>query len=364
LDTVSLTSSAVIPVRYDRALVSRPGRYVGTVSGFDAADSAAGAAFRLVTTIIVAEPLEGGRLTQRARKLSGGAAARTFVMPAADGVLGVRATLRGDTTANAQLFVFEGSGRPVPSEPNGVTLGGEHGAAGIIRVNRNDLAGGAYETVLQAMPGREISYDLEIVSPPVRVLTDSAAGAVSFAADRDTSLSVAFEQVGSDTTYVASMAGGAVHMHRFAVPAWARSVRVDVAVTDGWPDVTDLAISLLGVDGERLDGGAMNYPHHRVTMELEENGNPREIVVELFPGLAIPLPQLALNARVRVMFAPASARALGGTVPVTIGSRAPVRVPLPVVQPFGPGGWSDRIRVRAGGPGVWLPVEAELSVQR
>jgi tripeptidyl-peptidase II len=368
-DSVTLdaaTRSAVVDVRIDRAALRRPGRHVAAVTGVLAADSGV-PVFRLVTTVIV--PDTSPRAAVTARKLSGGGAARTFVtVPAGASGLAVRAQLRGDTNTPAQLFLYEPSGRPARTNAD-EGLGGEAGAGAAILATANDVVPGVYEIVMQAMPGREVNYDLAYAVPAIRVAAvDSLAQTVTFAADSraDTVVQVTAEQIGVTTSFTATVERGAAWTRAFTPPEWARSIVVEVAVTpEQWNDVTDFAISVFDGTGLRLGGGAMNYAFHRVKVDLPERRAPGyQAVVELFPGFARPVPPEAFPAQVRVVFE-GRPQPLGAPLNLPLRAGGSASYELPAFTSQAGEGWHDWIRVRAASSADdWIAVLRAIAVPR
>jgi subtilisin family serine protease len=366
-DTASIdaaTGTALIDVRLDRAALRRSGRYVGSVAAFSQADSAAGPLFRLVSTIIVPDTATGGGrvLSLPGRKLSGGAATRAYVaVPEGAGGLAVRATLRGDTMVPARLYLFEPSGRPARTMAD-EGMGGQDGARASLLAEASDVVPGVYEVVVQAMPGHEVNHDLDIAVPAVRVTGidfGSPRRAVTFASSSaaDTVIQVTAEQLGMSTSFAAAITNGAAFERGFAVPSWARSVVVEVSLEPSlWNDVTDLAISVWDHTGQRLGGGAMNYPFHRVKVDLPEQGAlGYRITAELFPGFARPTPPAEFPTRMRVTFMGAP-RALGEPVNLPIRARDSASWELPAFTSLAEGEWSDW-----GDWGDWVRVSAAAS---
>ncbi len=386
-DTVSIdaaTGTALVDVRLDRAALRRSGRYVGAVAAYHDADSAAGPVFRLVSTVIVPDTAtggEGGRvLSLPGRKLNGGAATRAYVaVPEGAAGLAVRATLRGDTMVPARLYLFEPNGRPARTTAD-EGMGGQDGARASLLADANDVVRGVYEVVVQAMPGHEVNHDLDIAVPAVRVtVLDSGAArrTVAFASSSaaDTVIQVSAEQLGVTTSFAAVIVNGAPFGRGFAVPAWARSVVVEVSLEPSlWNDVTDLAISVWDHTGQRLGGGAMNYPFHRIKVDLpEQRAAGYRIAAELFPGFARPTPPAEFPTRMRVIFQGAP-RALGGGEPVNlpIRARGSATWELPAFTSLAEaftslaeGEWVDWVRVSAAASqSDWIRTERSFAVPR
>ncbi|MBI1723919.1 MAG: S8 family serine peptidase, partial [Gemmatimonadetes bacterium] len=269
----SVTGSAIVEVRYDASRFTRSGRYAGAVYGVPEADTAAGSAFVLGNTVIVPDSAVGRVISVGGRKLPAGATARYYlsVPPAASG-LALRLTLR-DTTTPGTLYLFEPSGRPARGDDR-EDVGGEDGGRASLAVSANDLTPGVWEAVLQALPGRDVTFDLQATVPAVRIASvDSSAGTarVVFAssAGQDTTLNVTAEQIGVTAAWTAFIDRGGLYRRDLEAPAWATRMIVEVELApELWNQVTDFAITVFDRDGAQLGNGAMNYVYHRVKADL------------------------------------------------------------------------------------------------
>ncbi len=349
----SLSGSAVIEVRYDASRLTRSGRYVGTVTGVPDADTAAGPAFVLVSTVIVPDSAAGRVVASSGRKLPAGSAARYYleVPPSASG-LSLRLTMR-DSAAPGTLSLFEPSGRPARGQES-VDVGGSDGARATMNVSANDLTPGVWEAVMQALPGHDVTFDLRATSPAVRIesVDSGASGSmVVFASSAavDTSLTVTAEQLGVTTAWNAAIEHGAPYQRAFEAPAWATAVIVEVQVTPQlWDQVTDFAISVFDPDGAQLGNGPMNYDYHRVKTDLPARRGSYPVTVELFPGFALPDPPARVEAAVRVSFvgAPRPLALADPALRIAAGGSATVRLPRADAYPLSED-WSPLVRVRA-----------------
>jgi subtilisin family serine protease len=350
----SITGSAVIEVRYDLSRLARGGRYVGTVTGIPESDTAAGPAFVLANTVVIADSAAGRVIAFVGRKLPAGTAARYYLaVPGAASGLALRLTLR-DTTTAGTLSLYEPSGRPARGQES-ADVGGSGGARATLTVSANDIVPGVWEAVMQALPGHDVTFDLRATSPAVSIAgVDSAAAGTnvlfaSFAA-QDTTLAVTAEQLGVTTAWTAGIEHGEPYRRDLEAPAWATGMIVEVRVTPQlWDEVTDLAITAFDRDGAQLGSGAMNYDFHRLKVDLPaRRGAPYPVTVELFPGFALPDPPARVEAEMRVSFiGVARALALSDTaLRIAPGGTATVRVPPAGAYPSA-GEWSPLVRVRA-----------------
>ena len=375
--TLDATGSALIEVHYAASALVRPGRHVGTVFGYAAADSAAGPAFVLVNTVVV--PETGAALAASSR-VAAAAAADRYYLRVPDGAAGfaIRAALR-DSTVPASVHVFEPSGRPARGTDQ-LSLGEEGQSRASAALSANDVVPGVWEVVVQAPPTKPVGYDLDVAVPDLRIAGLDSSGALprmTFAAasGRDTAVTVVAEQLGASRLRDVAITDGALLRDTVAAPVWARKVIVEVWIPrDAWDAVTDFSITLYDRDGAQIGQGAMNYDFHRVEATLPEHRTaPFPVQVELFPAFAHDTAPAQYPVRMRVTFtgdarrlqvaagqgAPADTLVLGiparGTAAVTIAGAAPMS---------GLPGWDAWVRVRAAGRAAdWVDVERFFPVR-
>lgn len=378
--TLDRDGAALVDVRYDASLLTRPGRYVGTVFGYSATDSASGPLFALPNTVVVTDTVTA--IAASARKLPGGGAARFYLrVPARGAGLAVRAVVR-DSLVPGVLSLYEPSGRPSRATES-LKLGGDGPAHASTVLSTNDVLPGVWELVMQSLPGRELRYDFEARVPGARIAavdSGSAMPRVTFAAASaaDTALTVTAEQLGITRLRDVAIVNGALVRDTVEPPSWATAVVAEVWIPRSqWSAVTDFSITVYDRDGEQLGQGAMNYDFHRVEVELpERRAGPFPVQVELFPAFAHDSAPARYDVRMRVTFVGA-ARPLqvsagrdvtagsdsvsvripgGGTATVTIGALRPLP-PAP--------GWDEWIRVRAADPRTdWVVLERYIAVHR
>lgn len=343
------TGSALVEVHYDRAALAQPGRYIGTVTAVSTADSSAGPAFTLTSTIIV--PVDGG-VTVHRQSIPGGQAARYFVrVPGGSGGLGGRMSLP-DTLRRGTLYFFEPSGQPargVKSED----VGGQNGRTATINILADDAVPGVWEMVVQALPGADLVFDLDArVSPVRRAMPGgmTGIGALNLGSATDTTMDVTVDLIGAARSEDITIENGAAVRRPLVVPEWATTLVVEVEVApETWDQLTDFAITAFDSAGAQLGNAAMTYPVFRLAVNLPEDRPARfTTTIDLFPAFADPAPPARVAAHVRMRFegaprqviapAPLRLRAGGGTI-----------LPLPGMTPFdAPSGWQPVVRVRAG----------------
>jgi subtilisin family serine protease len=352
-----VTGSAVVELRYDAARLSRAGRYVGTVRAIPAGDSSAGPAFVLANTIVVPDTVGPRGVSVTGRKLLPGSAARYYVAVPPDAAgLAARVVVR-DTSAPGTLFLYEPSGRPARGREQD-DFGHADGTTATVAVAAEDVVPGVYEAVVQALPGRDVTYDFQVLAPAVRIAaldSASATPSVTLAAARDTTLVVTADQIGVAASWTVDIPSGAVVTHALVVPAWASQLAVEVQLDrEVWDQVTDFAITLFDRDGIRLANKAMNYALDRLSFTLpSKRAAELPVTLELFPGFARPDAPAHVAARVSVRFL-SEPRALGfagaqGQLSVHLvpGTTTDVRLAAGELR-AGADGWAPLVRLRAG----------------
>ena len=378
--TLDQNGAALVEVRYDASQLTQPGRYVGTVFGHSASDSASGPLFALPNTVIVTDT--AAALAARSRKVPGGAAARFFLrVPAQGAGLAVRAVTR-DSLVPGVLSLYEPSGRPSRAT-EALNLGGDGPAHVSAVLSVNDAVPGVWELVMQSLPGRELRYDVEARVPGARIAgvdSNSAMPRVTFSAvsTADTVLTVTAEQLGITRLQDVAIVNGTPVRDTLEPPSWANALVVEVSIPRSqWSAVTDFSMIAYDRDGAQLGQGAMNYDFHRFRVELpERRAGPFPVRVELFPAFAHEGAPARYDVRMRVTFV-GVARPLQVSAgrDVTAGSdSASVRIPgggtasvtIGALRPLPPApGWDEWIRVRAVDRRTdWVVLERYIAVHR
>ncbi len=341
------TRSAVVEARYDRSALTLPGRYVGTIRALGA-DSTAGPAFVLSNTVIVSSRKA---IQARHQTATAGTAARYYVdVPANAGSLTATLSI-ADTTEQGTLYFFEPSGRPargIKSED----IGHSAGRTATCTVAAEDVVPGIWEIVVQAMPGKDLVYDLEArVSPIQQVHAAGAEGsgtgtALSVRSTSDTTVLVGVVAIGAARSEDVTIENGAPIRRTIVVPDWAKEIVVEAEMTaEQWDLFTDFALTVYDTAGAQLGNGDMNYPFHRMDADLPEHrAAGYRVVVELFPSFAnaASIPRVPMHLRIRLegdstVIVPATPQHLGPTG---------VTIPVPAQQ--APPGWQRLVRLRAG----------------
>jgi subtilisin family serine protease len=338
----SRTGSAVIEAHYDRAALTQPGRYVGTIFGFGA-DSAAGPAFVLENAVMV----PARSVSVRRQTATGGTAARYYVdVPEHAGNLTALLSIT-DTSEAGTLYFFEPSGRPargISSED----VGKEAGRRVTCTVSAEDMVPGIWEIVVQATPGKDLHYDLDARVSSIEP-AQALAGAISVRSVADTTVNVGVSLIGVAKSEELAIENGAPVRRTVSVPEWATRIVVDVEVTpEIWTTLTDFGVTVYDSAGAQLGNGPMNYPTLRLTASLPEHRAANySATVELFPAFANPVPPARVPVKMRIRLE-ADARAIVAPSAMHLG-RTAASIAVPPQQ--APAGWQPLVSLRAGADG-------------
>ncbi|MGN6392171.1 MAG: S8 family serine peptidase [Gemmatimonadales bacterium] len=296
-DAPWLTAPASIALRGERATVQlRVARHdlppggaaVGVVSGWTD-DTAAGPAFRLVTTVVSATPMSDGTRQLRAKvPLAGGATLRTFF--AADSGRPFALTVETAGVAERALaFLHEPDGMPFRDEAARTAGFGPQSAE--YETDSRDVQRGAYEAVVVAPPHQAITATVSESQSPVALRATREGSAVRVAVTNLTAAAVNAElgmHLGGAVRNESVQANGSAPRRiPFVVPAWSRGVVVDVAMDRAqWSRFTDFGLTLFDSLGRQLGKQPINYAFTRLQVELPEAHGDMPVTLGLFPGFA------------------------------------------------------------------------------
>ncbi len=302
---VTLTAArSVVPVRYDLTALRPPGAYVGTVTGWGA-DSLAGPAFRLVSTIVVpAEVTAGASDLRSAVPVESGAAIRTFFRADSARPFQVRVSSRGPAEKGL-AFLHEPAGMPYRDQ-SARPMGGSDGAA-VYQVDGRDVVTGTYEAVAVAPTPRAIDVSVQVTQSPLRLQLDRNAnevvGTLSNVTTKPVRAEVAMLLGGGERVEAVMARGSAVRRIPFVAPAWAKTVVVDITMDRAqWGRFTDFGVTLFDSAGRQIGKQPLNYAFGRLQAALPEGHGDMPMELGLFPGFADPLSTepWALRAAIRL----------------------------------------------------------------
>jgi subtilisin family serine protease len=368
---VTLTGTrSVVEVRYDFAALKAPGAYTGTVTGWGA-DSLAGPAFRLVSTVIAPQPLTAGALDLRSgSRIEPGATLRTFFRADSARPFQVRVSSRG-AAEKGLAFLHEPDGMPYRDE-SARALGGSEGAA-IYQVDGRDAVAGTYETVALAPTPQGLSAGVRVTQSPFRMrLTRNENDAVATLSNLTSSpvkAEVAMLLGGGERVETVVARGSAVRRIPFIAPAWAESVVIDILMDQAqWGRFTDFGVTLFDSIGRQIEKQPLNYAFGRLQASLPEGHGDMPVELRLFPGFADPAgsQQWSLRASIRLYSDSAVAltpsQQVQAGITVAPGKDASVVFPVPASPwPLGDGFFPLGVLVARAAEHTWTR-EAGLPV--
>jgi hypothetical protein len=262
---------ATVQLRVARQTLPAGGAAVGVVSGWSA-DTLAGPAFRLVTTVVSAAPL----------------ADRTFF--AADSGRPFALTVETSGPAERALtFLHEPDGMPFRDE--GARSAGFGPQSAEYETDSRDVVRGAYEAVVVAPPHQAITASVRLTQSPValRAARDGATvrAAITNVTAAPVSAELGMHLGGAARSESVQATGSAPRRIPFVVPAWSRGVVVDVAMAPAqWSRFTDFGLTLFDSLGRQLGKQPINYAFTRLQVELPAAHGDMPVTLGLFPGFA------------------------------------------------------------------------------
>jgi hypothetical protein len=263
---------------------------VGTVSGWTA-DTLAGPAFRLVTTVIATAPLSDGTRQLRNRvSIPAGGTLRTFFLADSGRPFHVNIET-GGRAERALTFLHEPDGMPFRDEAERTAGFGPQSAE--YEADSRDVVGGAYEAVIVALPTQPVTASLAVSQSPVVLGAERQGESVRARVTNVTGAPVAVELgmhlSGAARTESLRATGSEPQRIPFVVPAWARGVVVDITMDRAqWGRFTDFGVTLFDSLGRQLGKQPMNYAFDRLQVEVPEGHGDLPVTLGLFPGFADP----------------------------------------------------------------------------
>jgi subtilisin family serine protease len=277
-----------VEVRYRRALLSAPGAYVGTVTGWGA-DTLAGPLFRLVNTVIVPAPLATGTATLRAAaRVAPGGTLRTFFQ--ADSARPFAVTVASGGLAERGLaFLHEPGGMPYRDQ-SARPMGTAEQAA-TYRVDGRDAQGGPYEVDVVAPPVGALAATVSVAQSPVRLSAVQSGSTITTTianlASTTVKAELGFHIGGAERQETVAAQGPVVQWIPVVAPSWASGLEVDLTMDRSqWERFTDLGLSLFDSLGRQMGKQPVNYAFGRLQVPMPDGHADMALKVGLFPGFA------------------------------------------------------------------------------
>ena len=313
---------ATVELRYDTAAIRTPGVYTGVVTGWSA-DTTAGPAFRLVTTVVVAY----GAGQEIARQVSVDGSRVERIVFAVDSARPFEVRVERTSGAGAVAYLHEPGGMPWREESNLPAGAGEDAA--VFRVDARDAVAGTWELALVSPTSEPASASVRLAHAPAALSVERGRdGVVAKLSARDTAAVPArlgFLLAGAQRTHTVVAVGSDVQRVPFVVPAWARGAAIDVDMAPAdWPRFTDFGVTLFDAAGAPIETSPLNYASGRAHVSFPDGHGALPVELGLFPGFADPSGDQKWTARVTIRLYADTAAAL----PPVAGA-APVAVTVP-----------------------------------
>jgi len=298
----------VVDTRLRAASLTKPGVYVGVVTGWGK-DTLAGPLVRLVTTVVV--PYRDADVDLKQLRIGSGQWVR--VPFAVDSAQPFTVHVSSAAASPPLAYLHEPAG--MPYRDNNSRPAGAGDRAAVYDVLGRDAMRGNYELVVQASQFEGASIDVRVLQSPVRLgLAGNSSGldaSVTNLTRDGVRADVGAAVVGAGRVEEVQGAGSARRDLPLEVPAWARGIQVDVQMPRSeWARYTDLGLSLFDSAGRQLAKAPLNYSFGRLEHELENGHGPQRMTLSLFPGFALPEDVAPWALSVSIRFYADSAQAL------------------------------------------------------
>jgi subtilisin family serine protease len=288
-----LHDSARVALAIDTAAIGLD-PVTGVVSGWTA-DSLAGPAFRLVTTLARA----AGSTMHRSDTLAASNTRQLFFAVEAGRPLSIRVS---SLAQGVQAFLSEPGG--MPFRDGNVLNAGTGDDAALFRVDASDARPGLWQlSTVTSSAAAVVSVDIR-PSPATMTLVrkgDSVIASLSNQTDSTVRGAVLMGVLGTEQQMVERGSGAAVVRRTLEVPQWARFLVLDLAMpVPQWEQLTDFGIALLDTTGSQLEQSPLNYAEGRMHHAFE--APPGRVTLALYPGFADSAAAASWTADIRLRF--------------------------------------------------------------
>jgi subtilisin family serine protease len=277
---------ATVAVRYAGDTLPAPGAYTGVVSAWPA-DTVAGPAFRLVTTLMIPAPSADTALTlRRDTPVASGQVIRSFF--SADSARPFQVRMSSIAGQKGLAYLHEPGGGPF-REVGGRPMSSGQQAA-LYRVDARDVVPGEYEASVVAFGGR-LAATVTVLHAPV-TLTSRVEGGLAVAelgnvGELEVVLGTELRLRGGQREDTVSARGSGIRAVSFEIPAWATGLEVDVRMDRAqWGRFTDFGVTVLDSAGGQLAQSPLQYSFGRLSTLLPEGHRGTRATLSLYPGFA------------------------------------------------------------------------------
>ena len=276
-----------VELRYTADRLAAPGAHTAVVTGWPA-DTTAGPAFTMVTTVVVpADVADTATLLRRDVPVAPGEVLRSFFRAEASRPFQVR--LSGGAGHQGLAHLHEPGGAPF-REVSARPLGSGAEAA-IYRVDARDVVPGEYQAAVVAAPGGRVAATAGLLHAPVTVGTRTEGGTavaelVNVSA-QEAALGVELRLRGGQRTDTVRASGSAIRTLAFDIPGWATGLEVDVRMSpEQWERFTDFGVTVLDSLGRQVAQDPLEYSFGRLSTVLPQGHGGTRATLALYPGFA------------------------------------------------------------------------------
>ncbi len=274
-----------IELKYDPSKLRKPGLYVGTVTGSSATDTAAGALFELLNTVVVPHGL--APIAYKHKLEPGSTHRHFFEVPDGAGGLEVELGLT-DPSSKATLYLFEPDGKPFRGRAER-TVGGHRSSAVTITAAADELVQGVYEAVVLAPPTDDVEFWLKVALPDVVVETvsDGAVATVRNLGHERARAIVSADLIGAVSLLSVDGLGSMPRSLQLVPPQWADRLQIKVSLPVSlWNRITGFGVTVSDSRGTRVSDGPLIYSGAKQIVELTSLEHSGKLYVELLPAFA------------------------------------------------------------------------------
>jgi hypothetical protein len=279
--------TTAVELRYAGERLAAPGAHTAVVTGWPA-DTMAGPAFRLVTTVVVPTPTADTALVlRRDAAVAPGEVLRSFFRADSARPFQVRAAAMAGQRGLAHLHEPGGAPfREVSARPLGA--GPE---AALYRVDARDAQAGDYQLAAVAAPGERVHATVTVLHAPVTVRTRTEAGeavaSLENVSARTVQSAVELRLRGGQRVDTVRARGPAIQTLEFAIPRWASGLEVDVSMErEQWGRFTDFGVTVLDSAGGQIAQDPLEYAFGRLSTILPDGHGDIRGRLDLYPGFA------------------------------------------------------------------------------
>jgi hypothetical protein len=287
------------------------------VSGWSA-DTLAGPAFRLVSTLIAPDPVRSGSrdLRSGARVEPGGELGTFFT---ADSARPMELRISGTSVGQKGLaFLHEPDGMPYRDEYTRPI--GTADREAVYQVDARDVVPGTYEAVVVAPTLQPLSVNLKLTQAPLRLQLqrekETAVARLSNLSGAPVRTNLGLLLGGAERIETVVARGPGVRQIPFVAPAWAKAVVVDITMDRAqWGRFTDFGVTLFDSAGRQVEKQPLNYAFGRLQAKLPDDHGAMPLQLGLFPGFADPSGDESWTLRAAIRLYSDSAVALDPVTP-------------------------------------------------